>query len=850
MEQDLNVSVQLNQEEVKDFKTLRARFQNNSDFPKNNLWSRPPPAVKLKPVNLPEKRLPPPPVKNTGEGLSPRTVCDEVNETAGPGRKHALPVQSSTLPSTKPLPDKTVLKCTGADTFKAGVVREEGKDEQSAADTFKHTRRLWENTLSQHMKRPDLAQLNHGGVNKPFSRPHSTVWEAAGNGSSSPTVANVEKAYCQTRDFPPAKDLSKCPPPLPRKDLMEGRSCPVKEQTDISKCPPPLPRKDYMEGRPCPVKEQPDISKCPPTLPRKDVMKEHPCPVKEQPDISKCPPPLPRKDHMEGSPCPVKEQADSPWKALAVSLPADTKPADPDLGTDGSLYEEQPPVVLECNEAQQPGGESRGHTPRRKALPDVQSLGTPPKKPTRPAHVDLSQFRKATRATKALGVSSEMITPPSRAKPPEDFEKNSPPNNDAVDPGIYEDYEGDALYLDVEITRLEKDAENITTTETGIQDQVKNSAEKKSFLFEKCSSNEQAVKKKEKEERQHLEKEKKKQKEKEKKENEIKKRFKITGLEEMIYRVEVKEESKGGKNDLAVKQGDVVDLIRTTKCPPGKWLAKDCDGNYGYISVTALEMDFKGIHEIGKRVSTAMGLHPSDTEEIVKGDSYTLSDSVEDIFDDIYDDVETEQKDSQEKYEKPKKLANVFLKYKEYIEKKKMEKGGFPVEETERTEEGKENDIYDDAEMEKKDLPSNKVVNIFHKIKVNKEKKKEKGETERAEEGQGNRYTDVPSPNRERTGGLFKFKNPNADEEKSKKNTFFKNEKEFRQKFQYTKEIEVQNTVVVNSVVVQNSPSDLNLAIKPGEQLDVIDVTKDDKIICRNMRGKYGYVSIENIACS
>ncbi|RXM30567.1 Disabled-like 1 [Acipenser ruthenus] len=463
------------------------------------------------------------------------------------------------------------------------------------------------------------------------------------------------------------------------------------------------------------------------------------------------------------------------------------------------LKEEQPPVVLECNEAQQPGGESRGHTARRKALPDVQSLGTPPKKPTRPAHVDLSQFRKATRATKALGgnllvilmievmgklmiweqspFSSEMITPSCRATHPEDFEKNSSPNNDAVDPGIYEEYEGDALYQDVEITQLEKDAENITTTKTGIQDQVKNPAEKKSFLFEKCSSNEQAVKKKEKEERQHLEKEKKKQKEKEKKENEIKKRFKITGFEDTMYRAEVKEESKGGKNDLAVKQGDVVDLIRTTKCPPGKWLAKDCDGNYGYISVTALEMDFKEIHEIGRMVSTAMGLHPSDTEEIVKGD--------------------------REKYEKPKKLANLFLKYKDYIEKKKMEKRGLPVEETERTEDGNENDIYDDAEMEKKDLP-------------------------------------------ERTGGLFKFKNPNADEEKSKENTIFRDEKEFRQKFQYTKEIEVQNTVVVNSIVVQSSPSDLNLAIKPGEQLDIIDVIKDDKIICRNMRGKSSSTQAKN----
>ncbi|XP_041133036.1 FYN-binding protein 1-like isoform X2 [Polyodon spathula] len=815
----------MEQEEVKDFKTLQARFQNNSDFLKNNsLWNRPPVAVKSKAVNLPEKRVHPPPVKNTGGALSPSAVSDEVSETAGPGRKHALPVKSSTLLSTRPLPDKTMLNCTGAGTFKAGVVvREEGKDVQPSAG-FKHIRRLWENTLSQHMESPDLAQLNHGGFVKPFSRRHSTAWEATGNGSSSTTgKRQVEKTSCQTcqtRDFPP----------VPPKDYMEGHPCPVKEQTDISKCPPPVPPKDYMDS------------------------------------------------------CPVKEQADSPWKASAVSFPADTKPADADLATDGSLYEEQLSNILECNEAQQPGGESRGHTPRRKALPDVQSLGTPPKKPMRPAHVDLSQFHKATRATKALG---EMITAPFRATPPEDFENNSSPkverslcqiisedqeekqkqackqdisqldskqnsepfqliadiliSNDAVDPGIYEEY--DALYQDVEITRLEKDAGNVTATGTGTQDQVKNSAEKKSFLFKKCS-NEQAVKKKEKGERQHLEKEKKKLKEK--KEKEMKKRFNVTGLEDTIYRAEVKEESKGGKNDLAVKQGDVVDLIRTTKCPTGKWLAKDWDGNYGYISVAALEMDFKEIRELGKRVS-AMGLHPSDTVD--QGDSCSLSD-YEDIFDDIYDDAKTEEKDSLEKYEKPKKLANVFLKYKEYIEKKKMEKERFAVEETERTEEGNENDIYDDAEVEKKDLPSNKMVNIFHKIKVNKEKKKEKGETERAEEWQGNRYIDEPSHNRERTGGLFKFKNPNANEEKSKKNKSFRDEKEFRQKFQYTKEIEVQNTVVVNSIVVQNSPSDLNLDIKPGEKLDIIDVTKDDKIICRNMRGKYGYVSIENITCS
>lgn len=42
-----------------------------------------------------------------------------------------------------------------------------------------------------------------------------------------------------------------------------------------------------------------------------------------------------------------------------------------------------------------------------------------------------------------------------------------------------------------------------------------------------------------------------------------------------MYQVKVIEDCKGRKNDLPVKVGDTVSIIRTDNCPKGKWLAKD-----------------------------------------------------------------------------------------------------------------------------------------------------------------------------------------------------------------------------------------------------------------------------------
>lgn len=49
----------------------------------------------------------------------------------------------------------------------------------------------------------------------------------------------------------------------------------------------------------------------------------------------------------------------------------------------------------------------------------------------------------------------------------------------------------------------------------------------------------------------------------------------VTGDEEPMYHAKVVVTRKVRKNDLPVKSGDTVGIIRTTSCPKGKWLARD-----------------------------------------------------------------------------------------------------------------------------------------------------------------------------------------------------------------------------------------------------------------------------------
>ncbi|XP_068448894.1 FYN-binding protein 1 [Clinocottus analis] len=114
----------------------------------------------------------------------------------------------------------------------------------------------------------------------------------------------------------------------------------------------------------------------------------------------------------------------------------------------------------------------------------------------------------------------------------------------------------------------------------------------------------QRLEKEKKELKEKQEREKKEQKEREKKENEMKKKFQITGQEDAMYQATVTVSNKGRKNDLPVNSGDVVSIIRTTNCPKGKWLARDSGNNCGYIAVDHVELDIKEMLQLGKKAAS------------------------------------------------------------------------------------------------------------------------------------------------------------------------------------------------------------------------------------------------------
>lgn len=46
-----------------------------------------------------------------------------------------------------------------------------------------------------------------------------------------------------------------------------------------------------------------------------------------------------------------------------------------------------------------------------------------------------------------------------------------------------------------------------------------------------------------------------------------------------MYQATVTVTTKGRKNDLPLRSGDTISIIRTTNCPKGKWLARDSTNN-------------------------------------------------------------------------------------------------------------------------------------------------------------------------------------------------------------------------------------------------------------------------------
>ncbi|XP_059923708.1 FYN-binding protein 1 [Gadus macrocephalus] len=148
--------------------------------------------------------------------------------------------------------------------------------------------------------------------------------------------------------------------------------------------------------------------------------------------------------------------------------------------------------------------------------------------------------------------------------------------------------------------------------------------------------------------KQQLEMDKKELKEQQKRENEMRKKFQLKGPLEALHIARVRRDWQGGKLDLAVRQGDTVQILRAKDNPGGKWLVRAETGKWGYVSIDCMDVDYETVKRQVLKGLQAINLPPPppDPPKAFGGgfgmDSPAHTDTVDDYDDDDddYDDVE------------------------------------------------------------------------------------------------------------------------------------------------------------------------------------------------------------------
>lgn len=448
--------------------------------------------------------------------------------------------------------------------------------------------------------------------------------------------------------------------------------------------------------------------------------------------------------------------------------------------------------------------------PKVKPLPSVESLGSPPKKPLRPPKVNLSAFRQSaphvSRRNETAAVEDDYMAP--------------------------ENAESEELHnYEETISYVKQSGNSITScaiqdiadlSSTGIQEHKK---KQKSFLFGTSSTERVTEDEKKEKLKWDLDRERQQQ---------VKKTTKISGSEDMLHESQIHQDNEGEKNKLQVKQRDATDINQT-----GKWLAKDGVEHSRYVCVGALKADEDMValsQRILKPVPTSEDVY-DDVEEIERAvnqasDAFSsfTSDSFSEKGDEIYEDIQNGDynpiKLELDRIEKLKQFGKFFKK--DIIKPKnaKMKENrrilSSSVPNLDVVSQG--NMAYDDIDVDQKDGKEKDDKHKNWKLKFLMPK--DKDQIRSSEDTERN---------------FFKAKKYNVDKRKK----MAKEEKLFREKFMYNKEITIMNTAVARCSVA--SKGKLDLPTTAGEQLDVIDITEENQVICRNSEGKYGYVLLKHL---
>ncbi|XP_072227779.1 FYN-binding protein 1 isoform X2 [Leuresthes tenuis] len=461
--------------------------------------------------------------------------------------------------------------------------------------------------------------------------------------------------------------------------------------------------------------------------------------------------------------------------------------------------------------------------PKRNTLPNSLALGPAPAKPNRPPKVDLENIKRGAEAPEEVPGFKKPTIPTPPVSHPSNHSSHVAPAvpSQAMLPSLPPRHPGFMNQQDVydDVDDLSSAPPPLPPS-TGHPSQraKEESDDEEGDMYEPLderwdeAEKSQEKKKDDKEEKKRLEAEKKEQKEREKKEQDARKKFKLVGPLQVIQRGKARGDCKGSKTDLALKQGDSLDIIRVQGNPEGKWLGRTQDGSIGYVKTTSVEIDFNSL----KNSHTQAAYDPEVYDDIdvappdnsaLKGPGVVLP-PIPGEDGEIYDDVLDPNLEVRSLPPKPRGLLRMFDRNRrpastkvvpppsQFTANGNSDQPGAAIDE----------EIYDDVDAQN---------------------------------------APPPPPISSLPGMRGKSKTEDMDPKKQKK--FEKEEKDFKKKFKYEGEIQVLYQVTIVPSLTNKKWSGKELPVKAGEKLDVIVKAVDDKLICRNEDGKFGYVSTNHI---
>ncbi|XP_005543306.3 FYN-binding protein 2 isoform X11 [Macaca fascicularis] len=459
------------------------------------------------------------------------------------------------------------------------------------------------------------------------------------------------------------------------------------------------------------------------------------------------------------------------------------------------------------------------HLPKMKPLPSINSLGPPPQKPSRPTVVNLQAFQ---RQRAAVPKTQGEVTVEEGSLPPErlfNAEFEEPHNYEATI--SYLRHSGNSINLCT--------AEEIAdpTYEVGIEELQKSW---KNFPYPEPSAKHEDKKMKEKEPCE-LEP---KNTEKEPHSNHV---FKVDAYEGTPEKIQMTNVHTGRRNMLAGKQEAMIDVIQTNPCPEGPKLARHSQGHCGYLEVLESTKETPDLG-VSKPSSISEEIYDDveySRKEVPKPNfrssfASNSEENREEMYEDVYKTKNNYPKIDLDGKEALKRLQQFFKKEKDRFKIKKTKSkenlSAFSILLPDLELKSQEVIIYDDVDLSEKESKDEDKLKMWKPKFLTQKEKKEKNGAEESESF---------SPR-----SFFKTKKQNLE-----KNRMKREEKLFRERFKYNKEIIVINTAVACSKNSRNGIFDL--PISPGEELEVIDTTEQNLVICRNSKGKYGYVLIEHL---